>query len=99
MECQWFRACLRKDNFVNPTDSRTICKSLGGEYELSAQLLNFTDLAKQAQQKYIIEVFYNKNSVSLFRPIPITKQEAIAQNEEKNLTKAEIICKIKIFLE
>ena len=44
----------------------------------------------------IIEVFYNNNSAPLFRPIPITKQEAIAQDDETNMSKAEIICKILI---
>ena len=47
----------------------------------------------------IIEVFYNNNSAPLFRPIPITKQEAIAQDNETNMSKAEIICKIETYLE
>jgi hypothetical protein len=49
---------------------------------LSAKLTNFTDLAKKAREKYIIEVFHNNNSASLFRPIPIAKQEAIAQDDD-----------------
>jgi len=47
---------LRKENFVNPSDGRTDCTSLGDEYALSAQLIIFTDLAKKARQEYIIEV-------------------------------------------
>jgi hypothetical protein len=91
---------LRKDNFLNPTDGRTEYKSLGDEYELSAQLIDFTDLAKKARQKYI-EVFHNNNNnkASLFRPIPITKQEATAQENEANMTKAEIVSKIEDLLE
>src|SRR5437879_3444734 len=78
-ECQRFRVRLRKDNFVNPMDTRTTCKSLGDENQLSAQLMNFTDLAKKARHEYIIEVFYNNN--------PITKREAIAQEDETNMSK------------
>jgi len=48
---------------------------------------------------YIIEVFINKNSSPLFRPIPITKQEADAQEKEENMTKVEILLKIEILLE
>jgi len=33
--------------------------------------------------KYITEVFHNNNPASLFRPIPITKQEA-TRNEATN---------------
>ena len=80
-------------------DSRIICKSLGDEYELSAQLINFTKFAKKARQEYIIEVFYNNNSAPLVRPVPITKQESIAQEDEANMSKAEIICKIETYLE
>ena len=41
--------------------------------------MNLTDLAKKSRQEYIIEVFFNHNPASFFRPIPITKQEAAAQ--------------------
>jgi hypothetical protein len=75
-ECQRFRACLRKDNFLNPINSRIVCKSLGDGNELSSKLMNLTDLAKKSRQEYIIEVFYNNNPTPFFRPIPITKQEA-----------------------
>ena len=99
MECQRFRVCLRKNNFVNPSDGRTDCTSLGDEYALSARLIDFTALAKKARQEYIIEVFHNNNTASLFRPIPITEQEATAQENEANLFKAEIISKIGALLE
>jgi hypothetical protein len=72
---------------------------LGNEHELSEQLKNFTYLAKQARKNYIIETFINKNSSFLFRRIPITKQEANAQNNEENMTKAEISLKIETLLE
>ena len=42
-------------------------------------MINFTNLAKKSRQEYIIEVFFNHNPASFFRPIPITKQEAAAQ--------------------
>ncbi|CAH1770296.1 774_t:CDS:2, partial [Entrophospora sp. SA101] len=41
--------------------------------------------SKKKQQEYIMEVFYKKNKAPLFRPIPITKEEYIAQNKEENL--------------
>jgi len=66
---------------------------------MSAKLINFTDLAKKAREKYMIDVFHNNNAVSLFRPIPIIKQEAIAQEDDANLSKSEIILKIEILLE
>jgi hypothetical protein len=99
MECQRFRIYLRGREFVNPINTRTLCRSLGDEYELSEQLKNFTNLAKQARKNYITEVFTNKNTSSLFRRIPITKQEAIAQDSEKNMTKPEILLKIETLLE
>jgi len=46
-----------------------------------------------------MEVFYKKNKASLFRPIPITKEEYIAQNKEENLSKKEILFKIETLLE
>ena len=55
---------------------------------MSAKLINFTDLAKKAREKYMIDVFHNNNAVSLFRPIPIIKQEAIAQEDDANLSKS-----------
>ncbi|RHZ57715.1 hypothetical protein Glove_384g34 [Diversispora epigaea] len=50
MECQRFRTYLRSLEFVN--------QSLE-EYELNENLKNFTDLAKQARQKFITEVNTN----------------------------------------
>ena len=75
-------------------NARTVCWSLG-EHELSEQLTNFTYLAKKARENFIIEVFFNKNPSPFFKPIPITKQEANAQQNEENMTKAEILLKIK----
>ncbi|CAG8559376.1 4782_t:CDS:1 [Paraglomus brasilianum] len=54
---------------------------------------------RKARQEYIIEVFHNNNQASLFRPIPITKQEAIAQENDANMSKAEIGLKIETLLE
>ncbi|RHZ84150.1 hypothetical protein Glove_85g68 [Diversispora epigaea] len=90
MECQRFRTYLRNLEFVN--------QSLE-EYELNENLKNFTDLAKQARQKFITEVFINKHNSPLFRSIPITKQEAKAQESEENMTKSEILLRIETLLE
>jgi hypothetical protein len=98
-ECQRFRAHLRNLNFINPIETRAIYKSLGEEYELSDQLKNFSYIAKKKRQEYIMEVFYKKNKAPLFRPIPITKEESIAQNKEENLSKKEILFKIETLLE
>src|SRR6185369_11772007 len=98
-ECQRFRAYLRNLNFINPMETRAIHKSLGEEYELSDQLNNFGYIAKKKRQEYIMEVFYKKNKAPLFMPIPITKDEYIAQNKEENLSKKEIIFKIETLLE
>ena len=67
---------------------RTVCRSLGEEYELSEHLKNFTYLAKLARQKFIDEVFINKSRPPLFRPIPITKKEAETQESEENMSKS-----------
>ncbi|RHZ87684.1 hypothetical protein Glove_33g70 [Diversispora epigaea] len=64
-------------------NARTPCQSLGNEYELSKQLKNFTHLAKQARKNYIIETFINQNPSSLFRKIPITRQEADTKTAKK----------------
>ena len=60
--------------------------------------MNLTDLAKKSRQEYIIEVFYNNNPTPFFRPIPITKQEAVAQEDEANMPKGEITFKIEALL-
>ena len=80
-------------------DSGTTFKNLGGEYELSAQLIEFTNLAKQARKEYITEVFYKNNSIPLFRSIPITKEEAIKLMSDTSITNAEIVYKIETLLE
>jgi len=69
------------------------------EYKLNENLKNFTHLAKQVWQKFIIEVFINKNDSPLFRLIPITKQEAKAQKSEENMNKSEILLRIETLLE
>ncbi|RIB25522.1 hypothetical protein C2G38_2165677 [Gigaspora rosea] len=97
-KCQRFRIRLKKDNFVSPLESRTICKNLGGQ-ELSSKLTEFTTLAKQAQKESVTKVFCDNSSDSFCRPIPITKQEETAQGEESNMTRPEIIRKIEAFLE
>nr|CAG8534619.1 14292_t:CDS:2 [Entrophospora candida] len=78
-ECQRFRVQLRNLDFVNPTKITSMYKSLVDENELSEQLKNFSNLAKKARENYIVEVFYNKNTTYLSKPIPITKEEAISQ--------------------
>ncbi|RHZ88954.1 hypothetical protein Glove_19g413 [Diversispora epigaea] len=98
IECQRFRIHLRSHEFVDPANTRTSCRSLGND-ELSDQLKNFTYLAKQARKNYIVEIFINQNSSSFFRKIPITKQEVDMQDNEENMTKAEISLKIETFLE
>ena len=97
-ETQRFRIRLRKDSFFNPNESRTICKSLEGQ-ELSAQFMDFTNLAKQARKDHVTNFFCDKPSNSFFKLIPVTKQEEIAQQSEKNMSKAEIIAKIEAFFE
>lgn len=74
-------------------------ESLCGEFELSNQLKDFTNLAKKARENYIIEVFCKKNTNLPFRCIPITQQEAIAQENESKMTNAELAQKIEILLE
>jgi len=62
--------------------------------KLSNQLKDFTNLAKKAQQDYIIEVFDKKNINSPFQYIPVTQQE---ENGLK-LTRAEILKRIEQLL-
>ena len=85
--------------FINPQKTRIIWKSLGDEHELSEQLKNFSNIAKKARENYIMEVFYKNKPVPLFKPIPITKQESIAQENESNMTNNEIKFKIESLLE
>ena len=99
MECQRFRIHLRNFEFINLINARSVCQNLGEHHELSEHLKNFTHLAKQARQNFIIEVFINKNPPPFFRPIPITKQKADAQENEENMNRAEFILKIKTLLE
>ncbi|RHZ80675.1 hypothetical protein Glove_132g173 [Diversispora epigaea] len=99
VECQRFRAHLRKLDFLNPVTSKPSLRSLDGEFELSSQLNNFSSIAKKNRQEFIIEVFYKKNPVPSFKPIPITLQEEIAEKNELNMTRVEILRKIESLLE
>ena len=74
-------------------------KSLDGENELSEQLKNFSNLAKKAREDYIMEVFYNKNTAYLSKPIPITKEEAASQDNEAKMTKKELMIKLESLFE
>lgn len=74
-------------------------KSLGGKNELSEQLKNFSNLAKKAREDYIMEVFYNKNTTYLSKPIPITKEEAASQDHEAKMTRKELIIKLESLFE
>ena len=71
---------------------------MGGQ-ELSAQLIDVTSLAKQAREDYFTNVFCDKNHSYIFKSIPVTKQEKIAQEAETNMSRAEIIAKIEAFFE
>ncbi|CAG8805650.1 23509_t:CDS:1, partial [Gigaspora rosea] len=64
-----------------------------------AQLIDFTSLAKQAREDYFTNVFCDKNPSYIFKSIPVTKQEKIAQEAETNMSRAEIIAKIEAFFE
>lgn len=66
---------------------------------MSEELKSFSSLAKKAREEYIIEVFYKKNPTPLFKPVPVTKEEAIAQENEVNMTNNEIKFKIESLLE
>ncbi|KAF0484107.1 hypothetical protein F8M41_023090 [Gigaspora margarita] len=99
MECQRFQTLLRNFEFVNLLNSKPVCQSLDGEYELNEDLINFTPLAKQARQSFIIDTFINKGILLLFRLIPVTKQEAEAQKNEENMTIPEIVVKIETLFE
>ena len=90
MECLRFRTYLRSLEFVS--------QSLE-EYGLNENLKDFLYLAKQACRDFIVKMFINKNNLLLFRPIPITQQEAEAQNNEVKLKRPEILVKIKVLLE
>ncbi|CAG8481033.1 6224_t:CDS:2, partial [Scutellospora calospora] len=90
LECRRFRIQLRSLDFVNQGLE---------EYDLNEHLKNFISLAKKARQDFITEVFINGNNSPSFRPILITNQEAKMVESEKNMTKAEILLKVEIFLE
>ncbi|RIB21667.1 hypothetical protein C2G38_2175981 [Gigaspora rosea] len=98
MECQQFRTFLRNSEFVNSTILKPF-QSLDENCELDENLKNFTQLAQNARQKFIIETFINKYDSFLLRPIPITRKEARAQVAEENMTIPEILVKIETLLE
>ncbi|RHZ77087.1 hypothetical protein Glove_186g15 [Diversispora epigaea] len=75
MELSKVSSSLEKSDFLNPAT-----KSLGREFELSSQLNSFSSIAKKNRQEFIIEVFYKKNAVPPFKPIPITLQEITKKN-------------------
>jgi hypothetical protein len=93
-ECNRFRASLRKNDFLNPTVIKSNFESFCGESKLSDQLKDFTNLAKQARQDYIIEVFDKKNINPPIQCIPVTQQE---ENELK-MTRAGILKRIEQLL-
>jgi len=66
---------------------------------LSEQLKDFSNIAKKARENYIMEIFYKNKPAPSFKPIPITNQNSIAQENESNMTNNEIKFKIESLLE
>lgn len=98
LESQRFRTQLRKTRFLYPQDEDRIFESLDGEYLLSEQLKNFSNLACERRITFIKE-FFSNNKTSLHRPIPITVQEADAATGEDNMTKSELLTVINSLLD
>lgn len=98
MESQRFRVQLRRFEFFNPRNNNNSFESLGGEYLLSEQLKNFSDLACERRIEFINNTFKDNKPISLLRPIPITTQEAAAATNEENMTKGELLTIINSLL-
>ena len=98
LESQRFRVQLRKFEFFNFRKNNRSFESLGGEYVLSEQLKNFSDLACERRIAFINNTFKDNTPISLLRPIPITAQEAAAAINEENMTKGELLMVINSLL-
>ncbi|CAJ0845583.1 9387_t:CDS:2, partial [Entrophospora sp. SA101] len=64
-----------------------------------SNLLEELQRAKDMLTTSELELFYNKSTTYISKPIPITKEKAIAQEDELKMTKRELIIKLESFFE
>ena len=95
-EAQRFRVELRRSQFLDPRKETNAFDSLNGD-ELSEEMKTFSVLAKEKRKTFIKEVLL-KQTADSWLPIPITKEEAEAQKNEKNMKKKQLVAIINSLL-
>ncbi|CAG8812878.1 11239_t:CDS:2, partial [Racocetra persica] len=90
-ESRRFRVQIRKAQFVNPNADNRIFQNLGGELTLSEQMIRFSEITSMKRNEFIKATLIKKTPLGIWRPIPITCDEAELQKSEGSLKKSEIL--------
>ena len=85
------RILIRKQKYLNSPSQKNKHVAIDGK-ELSEKLEHFTTLAEENVEQYISARFSGEDFK--IKPIPVTKEEELEQNNVMNLTKEEITRKI-----
>jgi hypothetical protein len=88
---------LRRSQFLDPRKETSAFDSLNGD-ELSEEMKIFSILAKEKRKTFLKEVLLKQIATDSWLPIPITKEEAEAQKNEKNMKKKQLVAIINSLL-
>ncbi|RIB06741.1 hypothetical protein C2G38_2147907 [Gigaspora rosea] len=91
VESRRFRVQIRKANFVNPTADNRDFQNLGGELTLSEEMIRFSEIARMKRIEFIKAKLIEKTPLGIWRPIPVTCEEAELQKSESSLKKSQIL--------
>ncbi|RIB02763.1 hypothetical protein C2G38_2226936 [Gigaspora rosea] len=93
-----FRARIRKTQFVNPNSNNRTFRNINGEWALSEEMKQFSEIACTKRIEFIKAKLINKSSLGTWHPIPITCEEADLQKSESTLTRPQILSIINSLL-
>ncbi|CAG8675408.1 11438_t:CDS:2, partial [Racocetra fulgida] len=90
-ESNRFRARIRSIQFVNPNANNRTFQSISGEWALSEEMKQFSEIACTKRIEFINAKLIKKNSLGAWHPIPITCEEADLQKNDSSLTRPQIL--------
>ncbi|CAG8707364.1 19826_t:CDS:2, partial [Racocetra persica] len=90
IEQQCFCIYLRKKEFFTLKKINNTLANLDGDVKLSEEMKSFSILAKERRQKFIQNTLLQQNSTNVWKPIPVTEQEADSQRAKYTNLKNKI---------
>ncbi|CAG8460929.1 20026_t:CDS:2 [Racocetra persica] len=98
VEQQCFRTYLRKKEFFTLKKINNTLANLDRDVKLSKEMKSFSILAKEKRQKFIQNTLLQQSSTNIWKPIPVTEQEADALKNKSAMRKEELIAIINLVL-